>query len=504
MAINTFPAPGGTIGQPYEQIFTTSGTWTRPNGVRTVEVIAAGGGATAHFTLGGSAGGAGAVFRGFFDVSSTPTVPVTIGAAGSTASVAASSGGTTSFGSHIVCGGGVGPSSSSNGGASGQWYLPSVGGSTLVYSTTSTGNTTGVDPNDVNTEGNGAIKWNGSYYLMLTSNGSTIKRSTDGITWTVIASVSVGTPANRLVLEWGNGLWVLVSWNSSNYFTSPDGVTWTTRTLPGSQTSARAISFANNIWFLAGSSASTLYSSTNAINWTTLTTNNTFSTTLGPVTFGNGVYVCPSTSGSFGWGIRSTDGVNWSGVSIGTGGNMNSNIVFNGSTFVSYSYSNTTVAWSTNGSTWNTLSAGNNGITNIVAFGGGSMFLTSWGSSALLSSIDGGRTWTTIQNVAWMYPFAGPNNSVTVFGQINTSPINIFRGGSYYGSTATPGGNANPSVGGSAGGGHMSFSNVLYPGPRVEGYGLGGHNLVPALAPGDGAFTNQTPQPGIVRVRWWA
>lgn len=75
------------------QVFTASGTWTKPSGIRLIEVIVTGGGNNGINAYGGLA--AGTAIK-VIDVSNVSTVAVTIGAAGSV----------SSFGSY--CTGGVG------------------------------------------------------------------------------------------------------------------------------------------------------------------------------------------------------------------------------------------------------------------------------------------------------------------------------------------------------------------------------------------------------------
>ena len=90
------------------QVFTGSGTWNRPAGVRyiKVQVQAGAGGGSGH----GEGGGAGGYAERFLDVTGITSVAVTIGGGGSGTYYggAGNDGGTSSFGSYVSAGGGHG------------------------------------------------------------------------------------------------------------------------------------------------------------------------------------------------------------------------------------------------------------------------------------------------------------------------------------------------------------------------------------------------------------
>lgn len=107
MAATIFPAASSGGLQPYEQVFTSSGTWTKPNGVKTVEVTlvgAGGGGSTYGF------GGPGGVIKRTLDVSNITSATVTVGAGGA----ATKSGGSTIFNNQLVAIGGEGATNGLN------------------------------------------------------------------------------------------------------------------------------------------------------------------------------------------------------------------------------------------------------------------------------------------------------------------------------------------------------------------------------------------------------
>ena len=125
----------GESGPVSCQFFTSSGTWTKPAGIRyvKVEVIGGGGGGSGH----AESGGAGGYTSRIMDVRAITTVAVTIGGGGSgtTYSGGGGNGGVSSFGSYATGNGGhganqnAGHSGGFGGGASGgQLTLQGGGG----------------------------------------------------------------------------------------------------------------------------------------------------------------------------------------------------------------------------------------------------------------------------------------------------------------------------------------------------------------------------------------
>lgn len=125
---------------PTIQKFTSSGTWNRPTGCKTVKVTVVGGGGGAggansqggNYTTQGGGGGGAAIE--YIDVTGTSSVTVTRGAGGSggvgsngaSPGSAGSSGGTSSFGSFCSATGGSG--GAGTGGGSGTVIEPSANG----------------------------------------------------------------------------------------------------------------------------------------------------------------------------------------------------------------------------------------------------------------------------------------------------------------------------------------------------------------------------------------
>lgn len=128
-----------TTQQPYEQIFTSPGTWTWPGNVTHVEVLLVGGGGGGGYrgtpvpaaTISGAGGGGGV--RLIEDVAVSAPVPVTVGSggAGSTGpTVPAGAGGTSAFGPLEVGGGGGGGSANQTAPQLAGTNAPPIGGGT--------------------------------------------------------------------------------------------------------------------------------------------------------------------------------------------------------------------------------------------------------------------------------------------------------------------------------------------------------------------------------------
>lgn len=89
MAVSVFPAASSGGLQQYEQVFTSSGAWTKPEGVKTVEATVIGGSGGSVATAGCS--GAGGYIKRIVDVSEDVSISVIVGSAGSSNSAGSGS-----------------------------------------------------------------------------------------------------------------------------------------------------------------------------------------------------------------------------------------------------------------------------------------------------------------------------------------------------------------------------------------------------------------------------
>lgn len=104
MAVNVFPQASSKI-QPKQQIFESSGSFTVPAGVTSLEVTAVGGGASGYYSGNWFPGGGGAVVKSMISCTPGEVIPFTIGAGGTGGGSTGGDGGNTTI-KTIFAGGG--------------------------------------------------------------------------------------------------------------------------------------------------------------------------------------------------------------------------------------------------------------------------------------------------------------------------------------------------------------------------------------------------------------
>ena len=127
--------------------------------------------------------------------------------------------------------------------------------------------------------------------------------------------------------SYGNGLWVVVGSNTAGSeskisYSSNNGTSWTAGTSFGSIVLPFDVKYANGRWCAVGAGGGRgIITSTDGINWTDVSLNGfgggSYSTGIdyGRDGSGNGVWFAVGTNGTF-RGSKSTNGTAWTGVTI--------------------------------------------------------------------------------------------------------------------------------------------------------------------------------------------
>lgn len=338
MAVSTFSAPAGI--QQYEQLFTSSGTWTVPAGVKTCEVTVLGG-SDYGSNYGSSAGG---YFRGIVDMTGATSVPVTVGSGGT---VSSTKGGASSFGNYITA----------PGGGAGSYYKPTTQGFTPGSIAVVTG------PLSVNNIYSGGymtkdyckLANDGRMYIYSNQNPGGTFTSIDGTTW-VSSSAPIAGSTNYKIVS-GGGRYIAVntnqyatlqysangiSYSSSNFtgsaidgaygpagfllssgtntmMTSPTGAVWTTLTVTGLPAAGYNVQATSSHYYAFRPNNSTAYRSTDGATWTSFALNavtNNSNDAAGYSSYGGKVYVLNGSST-----MQVVDGTTVTSVTIGTTAN---------------------------------------------------------------------------------------------------------------------------------------------------------------------------------------
>jgi hypothetical protein len=493
MAISTIGGSSSSGGlQQYEQLFTTSGTWTKPAGVKTAEVTILGG-------TGGNGSGyptsAGGYWKGIVDVSAMSTVPVTVGASAG----GGGTGGTSSFGSLVGAPGNI----------AGAYYTSRPG---YGYAAATAVGTAGYNDRWAgipNGSGKAKISQDGTFcYIQGAVSGYTICSTNGGQSWAASgATFNIGT---KILAK--NGTYVNVPitspgagglYDSIKY--STDGVNWTAATAPGS---GYWYGFAlGPAGFLAIGGNGT-YKSTDGITWTSVTTGlpSTYmrlqATSTRYYAFQNDV----STTSVY----TSTDGTTWTSFNmawtISSYQEEKNWTSYNGKVY--YSNASNSLGVIDGTSSYTTTAVSLNGFYQI-----NSIFWTN-------NIADGGNVYSvespSTPLFTWQFGSSGSyiplitNNAVYFRASSGGTTIDrmVLSDGSNGFGTWTPGSTsqASPGVLGSG----LNSSNTTYftpiPGRGQEdgwGQGAGGTGSISARTYGSGTTAVQGNQ-GVVRIRWWA
>lgn len=113
------------------------------------------------------------------------------------------------------------------------------------------------------------MAWGNGCFVTMSADGDEIWRSTNGSTWTQVASFGDQTTWTRVIYSSELGLFLLIGAGAQNIMTSPDGITWTDRTFDATHV-YQQIEYANGLFCIGRRTAGTmfLYTSPDGITWT--------------------------------------------------------------------------------------------------------------------------------------------------------------------------------------------------------------------------------------------
>ncbi len=486
MSVSLVPAKSSGGLQPYEQIFTASGTWTKPAGVKTAEVTIVG--ASGGVNNSSAATSAGGYYKRVIDVSNMTSVAVTVGAGGGQNSAGGSSG----FGS-ITCPGSIYSSS----GVAGSWY--DVGTPGVSYWQNLGQSYTGyydVWYGAVNSWTYAKTANNGRVFVYGNGNGYNVT-SPNGQGWAYMNSTVNGQ--GKII--YGNGVYIKFSagsWTQSIEY-STDATSWQGMNIPGGYYKYGSVY--GPAGFLIGDSGGGITKSTDGYNWSVVSTlsnsGNVYieATSTHYYAFRAGQSIC--------W--RSTDGVTWETFSLPNTtqdatiyyGSYNNKVYFIQSNTL-YEIDGTTVT--NKGGTYYNF---NHPGSPMISTSGGYQMLSNIGVTITNANFGGygpavvsSNGWVVAQSTGWGYYFTGVYAGYA--GQSGTT--SLIGNYQYYGSPGVT------STGSLTAGSYGAAFGIPGNGD-TDGWGQGAnyYNMAKTFGSGACAYPNgNNGNPGVVRVRWWA
>ncbi len=276
--------------------------------------------------------------------------------------------------------------------------------------------------------------WTNTQLIAVGANGR-IMTSSNGVSWTIRNS---GTTNALQSIAW-SGTRLVVGGNSGTILTSDDdGVTWVKRSYPTGNLPAGLGTILSVIWdgtqFVAVGKNKLIIKSTDGVNWTliSLVGDGSSYNDLVDVAYSGSLYVAVGFTGKV---LTSSDGENWSEVGAGIADILHS-LAWTGSAFVAGGSSNA-VYTSSDGINWTTHSvdavSSTTSIPDLEVLGG-VLYAVARGAldNDLFVSGDDGASWTAYQTGAAssLYSITKKASSWNVVGRagviLNSSAISTW------------------------------------------------------------------------------
>lgn len=543
MAISSTAGPV----QPYEQLFTSSGTWTVPAGVKTAEITVVGGSGGQDTNGTNVALSSAGFIKKIVDVSSSASYPIVIGAGGASGASIGGDGGQSSFG--YLDGTNYGPLLVANGGSGrvSTTYATASGSSSygsVISNTTDTNISNGFFPTTAYTSINYSTStstlpssqtWtriflvNSRYFA--TNGTATWATSTDGSTW---STITIGAQSSaRAKITYGNGFYVYAPGGGGSIYYSTNGTTWTLKLIASGY--GYSVAYGPAGW-IASSSTGTANIYKPATSGDPSTTWSSYSTTIGT----SYTYLYAGTNYYYGLAIGSSadntvyysaDGSSWASINLPYNypgaGNSSSTAqsygMFNNKLYIPTNASGTpTGITSVSGSTSTVVDSSatynrvlENGIA-VTSTGDTVYDITSNVSRSTFAS-DSTIKWVTA-NSYWTIPATASTTITkkTIASAYNTSLTSIAGvdrlGVSYSQYSGSGAGGPTPAM--AVGNGTSAVTSNAGPGPGIDDWAwgcsisvAGSYGTMGATwsrgTYGSGVISGAGIQ-GVVRVRWWA
>jgi hypothetical protein len=311
------------------------------------------------------------------------------------------------------------------------WVALGSGGTSIKYSSDGISWTNGTIANDFTTGRSAA--WNGQLWVAVGTasiSDYTITTSSDGINW----SSSAGVPSNRFTVSgngvaWNGQLWVAVGKGGATIKYSYDGLSWTDAT-GGFTLEGNGVSWNGRFWIAVGENSpadsNTIKYSVDGINWTNVSSGGF--TLIGFGVAWNGLmWVAVGVGGKT---IKySYNGLTWFDISNNEYTSYGYKVAWNGQLWVAVGSGTNKIKYSFDGINWSNAGSGDFTSTGLgIAWNG--QFWVSVGDDStqnnrLKYSLDG-INWSNSSGVGFTIAGYDVAYSQTLLPDIKTQDLNIY------------------------------------------------------------------------------